>query len=161
VVPATHLPLVGARVMGLDEPDKKMSKSATSAWHAVGVLDPPDLARKKIMKATTDSNPAVHFETMGPGVQNLLAIHQAFSCWSKEQMNSHFSGMRYGDLKKTVAEMVVESLRPIQTRFNEIMSEPGYLDSVLKQGVERVSPIAQDTVNLVKERMGLYTPTLQ
>jgi tryptophanyl-tRNA synthetase len=72
-------------------------------------------------------------------------------------MRTHFGGMRYGDLKKTVAEVVVESLRPIQKRFNEIMSEVGYLDSVLKQGMVRVLPIAQDTVNLVKERMGLYT----
>ena len=94
---------------------------------------------------------------MGAGVQNLLAIHQAFTGWSNERMQTHFSGMRYGDLKKTVAEVVVESLRPIQKRFNEIMSEEGYLDSVLKQGMERVAPIAQDTVNLVKERMGLYT----
>jgi len=159
VVPATHLPLVGARVMGLDEPDKKMSKSATGSGHAINILDEPEAARKKIMRATTDSNPCVDLETMGTGVENLLAIHQAFTGWSKEQMRSHFSGMRYGDLKKTVAETVVESLRPIQKRFNEIMSEPGYLDSVLKQGAERVAPIAQDTVNLVKERMGLYTRT--
>ena len=157
VVPATHLPLVGARVMGLDEPDKKMSKSATGSGHALGLLDSLDVARKKIMRATTDSNPAVDPESMGAGVQNLLAIHQAFTGWSNERMKTHFSGMRYGDLKKTVAEVVVESLRPIQKRFNEIMSEEGYLDSVLKQGMERVSPIAQDTVNLVKERMGLYT----
>jgi len=101
----------------------------------------------------------VDLENMGPGVGNLLAIHQAFSGWSDEQMRTHFTGMRYGDLKKTVAEVVVESLRPIQKRFNEIMSEVGYLDSVLKQGMERVLPIAQDTVNLVKERMGLYTST--
>jgi tryptophanyl-tRNA synthetase len=157
VVPATHLPLVGARVMGLDEPDKKMSKSASGSGHAVGLLDPPEVARKKIMRATTDSNPAVDLETMGPGVRNLLAIHQAFTGWDNEQMRAHFDGMRYGDLKKTVAEAVVESLRPIQKRFNEIMTEEGYLDSVLKQGMERVSPIAQNTVNLVKERMGLYT----
>lgn len=157
VVPATHLPLVGARVMGLDEPDKKMSKSAIGANHAVGLLDAPEVARKKIMRATTDSNPSVDLETMGPGVQNLLAIHQAFTGWSSDQMRTHFSGMRYGDLKKTVAEAVVDSLAPIQKRFNEIICEPGYLDSILKQGVERVLPIAQDTVNLVKERMGLYT----
>src|SRR5215467_3929460 len=78
-VPATHLPAVGARIMGLDEPDKKMSKSAPGSGHAVSLLDPPDVIRKKIMRATTDSNPAVDFETMGPGVQNLLTIHQAFT----------------------------------------------------------------------------------
>jgi len=156
VMPATHMPAVGARVMGLDEPDKKMSKSATGSGHAIALLDPPDVARKKIMRATTDSQPGVDIETMGPGVQNLLNIFQAFSGWSTEQMKAHFSGMRYGDLKKQVAERVVCSLEPIQKRFREIMDEPGYLTGVLKEGAERVSPIAKSTVQLVKEQMGLY-----
>ena len=157
VVPGTHLPTVGARVMGLDEPDKKMSKSATGTGHAVGLLDPVDQIRKKIMRATTDSNPAVDFEKMGPGVQNLIGIFQAFSEWSDQQVRGHFDGARYGDLKKQVAEMVISKLEPIQTRYREIVSEPGYLASVLKQGAERVAPIANSTVELVKHRMGLYT----
>src|SRR5271168_2673999 len=99
VVPATHLPLVGARVMGLDEPDKKMSKSAAGTGHAVALLDPIDQIRKKIMRATTDSNPAVDFAALGAGVENLLNIFQAFSGWTKEKMREHFHGMRYGDLK--------------------------------------------------------------
>src|SRR5437764_1529099 len=105
-VPATSLPTVGARVMGLDDPTAKMSKSATGAGHAVALLDPPAKIRKTIMRATTDSNPAVDFETLGPGVTNLLSIFQAFSDWTDEQMRAHFSGMRYGDPKKQVAEMV-------------------------------------------------------
>src|SRR6266849_1012973 len=110
VMPATHLPAVGARIMGLDQPDTKMSKSATGSGHAVGLLDPIDQVRKKIMRATTDSQPAVDFETLGIGVQNLLNIFQAFSGWSAKKMREHFSGMRYGDLKKQVAEMVAASL---------------------------------------------------
>jgi tryptophanyl-tRNA synthetase len=157
VVPGTHLPAVGARVMGLDEPDKKMSKSATGTGHAVGILDPLDQIRKKIMRATTDSNPAVDFEKMGAGVQNLLGIFQAFAEWSDQQMRGHFDGARYGDLKKQVAEMVISKLEPIQKRYNDIMSEPGYLAGVLKTGAERVAPIANSTVELVKQRMGLYT----
>jgi tryptophanyl-tRNA synthetase len=156
VMPATSLPLVGARVMGLDEPDKKMSKSAAGSGHAVALLDPIDQIRKKIMRATTDSQPAVDFETMGPGVQNLLSIFQAFSGWPADKMRAHFSGMRYGDLKKQVAEMVIANLEPLQKRYAEIMDEPGYLTGVLKEGAERVSPIAKSTVQLVKERMGLY-----
>ena len=157
VMPATHLPAVGARVMGLDEPDKKMSKSATGSGHAVALLDPLDQIRKKIMRATTDSQPAVDFGALGAGVENLLNIFQAFSGWSGDKMRAHFSGMRYGDLKKQVAEMVVSQLEPLQKRYHEIMAEPGYLDGVLKQGAERVSPIADSTVRLVKERMGLFT----
>ena len=98
VMPKTSMPAVGARVMGLDDPTKKMSKSASGSGHSVALLDPPDVIRKKIMRATTDSNPAVDFETMGPGVENLLSIFQAFSEWTPEQMRAHFSGMRYGDL---------------------------------------------------------------
>lgn len=157
VVPGTSLPSVGARIMGLDDPTQKMSKSATGAFHAVALLDPPDKIRKILMRATTDSNPAVDFETAGPGVLNLLAIYQGFSGDTDAQMKERFSGMRYGDLKKQVAEMVVSHLEPFQQRYREIVSEPGYLDSVLREGAERVAPIANATVRLVKERMGLYT----
>ncbi|MBM3811394.1 MAG: tryptophan--tRNA ligase [Acidimicrobiia bacterium] len=158
VMPATNLPAVGARIMGLDEPEKKMSKSAAGAGHAVALLDPPEVIRKKIMRATTDSQPGVDFETMGAGVENLLAIFQAFSGWSDDQMKPHFTGMRYGDLKKQVAEMVVSQLEPLQARYREITADPAYLAGVLREGAERVTPIADSTVRLVKERMGLYTP---
>ena len=157
VMPATSLPTVGARVMGLDDPEKKMSKSATGTGHAVGLLDPPDQIRKKIMRATTDSNPAVDFETMGAGVRNLLGIFQGFSDWSDDKMRAHFSGMRYGDLKKQVAAQVVESLAPIQKRYAEIVAEPGYLSGILQDGAARVSTVANATVELVKQRMGLYS----
>ncbi len=157
VMPETKLPTVGARVMGLDEPEKKMSKSAPGSGHAIALLDPPDLIRKKFNRATTDSNPHVDFETMGPGVQNLLGIYQAFSEVSDDEMKGKFSGMRYGDLKKTVAEMVVSHLEPIQKRFAEITAEPGYLAGVLEEGRARVAPIAEQTVQLTKQRMGVYS----
>jgi len=157
VMPATHLPTVGARVMGLDDPEKKMSKSVTSPNHAVGLLDPIDQIRRKIMRATTDSNPAVDFEDLGAGVRNLLTIFQAFGEWTDERMRSHFSGMRYGELKKQVADMVIAHLEPFQQRYREIVSEPGYVAGVLWEGAARVAPIANSTVDLVKRRMGLYT----
>jgi tryptophanyl-tRNA synthetase len=157
VMPETKLPTVGARVMGLDEPDKKMSKSATGSAHAIAILDEPTVIRKKLSRATTDSNPHVDFETMGPGVANLLAIYQAFSEDSDEVMRNRFSGMRYGDLKKNVADMVVAHLEPIQQRYREITADPAYLAGVLAEGCRRVSPIAEDTVRLTKKRMGIYT----
>lgn len=157
VMPATGLPSVGARVMGLDDPTKKMSKSETGSGHAVAILDPPAVIRKKIMRATTDSNPAVDAANAGPGVLNLLSIHQAFTGWSEDQTKAHFEGMRYGDLKKQVAEAVVAGLEPIQKRYQEITSEPGYLDGVLRESAERANAVASATVRQVKERMGLYT----
>ena len=157
VVPNTSLPTVGARVMGLDDPTQKMSKSATGANHAVALLDSPEQVRKTIMRATTDSKPAVEVETAGPGVLNLLSIYQAFSDASDDQMKQRFNGMRYGDLKKAVAEMVISHLEPFQRRYRDITADPGYLDRVLREGAARVAPIARSTVELVKERMGLYT----
>jgi tryptophanyl-tRNA synthetase len=157
VVPGTSLPTVGARVMGLDDPTQKMSKSATGANHAVALLDPPAKIRKTLMRATTDSNPEVDFETAGPGVLNLLSIYQAFSGAADAEMKRQFTGMRYGDLKKQVAEVVISHLEPFQERYRRIVSEPDYLAGVLREGAERVAPIANDTVLLVKERMGLYT----
>ena len=156
-MPATHLPTVGARIMGLDDPEKKMSKSETGGGHAVSLLDPPATIRKKILRATTDSNPGVDYEAMGPGVRNLLSIFQAFSGWSDDNTRAHFTGMRYGDLKKQVAEAVVSALEPVQTRYREIMAERGFVAKVLADGAERVTPIAEDTVNKVKKAMGLYT----
>lgn len=157
VMPATRTPTVGARVMGLDEPETKMSKSAKGAGHAIGILDPLDQVRKKIMRATTDSQPGVNMDAPGAGVANLLGIYQAFTEDSTEAVRERFQGMRYGDLKKTVAEAVISNLEPIQTRYREVTADPAYVDGVLHEGAERVSPIANDTVTKVKRAMGVYT----
>jgi tryptophanyl-tRNA synthetase len=157
-MPATHLPTVGSRIMGLDDPEKKMSKSTAGSGHAVSLLDDPAAIRKKIMRSTTDSNPGVDFENMGPGVKNLLTIFQAFTEWPTERVREHFAGMRYGDLKKQVAEAVVAAIEPMQKRYREIAAEPGYIAKVLEEGAQRVTPLARDTVNKAKKAMGLYTP---
>jgi tryptophanyl-tRNA synthetase len=156
VVPDTALPAVGARVMGLDDPTVKMSKSEAGANHAVALLDPPDKIRKTIMRATTDSNPAVDLDTAGPGVLNLLTIYQAFAGVTDDDIRKDFTGLRYGDLKKRVADMVIAHIEPFQQRYRQITSEPGYLEGILRDGAERVAPIANDTVRLVKKRMGLW-----
>jgi tryptophanyl-tRNA synthetase len=157
VVPNTSLPTVGARVMGLDDPTQKMSKSATGLNHAVALLDAPAKIRKTIMRATTDSLPAVDFDTAGPGVLNLLSIYQAFSGEPDDAIKARFTGMRYGDLKKQVAEMAIAHLEPFQQRYREITADPAYLAAILREGAERVAPIANSTVSTVKQRMGLYT----
>ncbi len=156
-MPATRLPSVGARIMGLDDPEKKMSKSTAGTAHAISLLDKPTDIRKKIMRATTDSNPAVDYETMGAGVRNLLTIYQAFSGRNDAETRAYFEGMRYGDLKKNVAEAVVAAIEPIQKRYEEIMAEPGFVAKVLANGAERVTPLAQDTVDKAKRAMGLWT----
>ncbi len=155
-MPETKLPTVGARVMGLDEPEKKMSKSAAGSNHAIALLDKPDVIRKKLGRATTDSNPHVDFKTMGPGVRNLLSIYQAFGDVTDDAMQAKFAGMRYGDLKKNVTEMIVSQLEPIQQRYAEITADPAHLIGILEAGRARVAPIAEATVRLTKQRMGVY-----
>jgi tryptophanyl-tRNA synthetase len=157
VMPATRLPSVGARIMGLDDPEKKMSKSTAGTSHAIGLLDPPDAIRKKIMRSTTDSKPGVDIEDPGAGVRNLLTIFQAFMDWSDHQVRQHFSGMRYGDLKKQVAEAVLSKVEPIQARYREITADPGYVAKVLQEGAARVTPLARETVQKAKRAMGLFT----
>ena len=153
VMPATHLPTVGARVMGLDDPTQKMSKSASGSGHAIALLDDPKVITKKIMRATTDSAPAVDPETMGAGVANLLAIGQACDpSITKESV----AGLRYGDFKKRIAEAVVARLEPIQQRYRQITADPGYIDGVLQVGRNHILPISQDTLRKVKTAMGLY-----
>ena len=87
---------------------------------------------------------------------NLLSIFQGFSEWSDDQIRAHFTGMRYGDLKKQVADMVVTHLEAFQRRYHDITSDPHYVPSVLRDGAARIAPIANATVRTVKERMGLY-----
>ncbi len=156
VVPETKLPTVGARIMGLDDPTQKMSKSASGPNHAVNLLDPPSRIKKLIGRAVTDSQPAVNWEAPGDGVKNLLTIFQAFSGWGDEQMESHFAEMRYGDLKKSVTEMVVSNLEPIQAKYEDLMANRDHLRTILRDSALRIAPIAEETVRLAKERTGLY-----
>jgi tryptophanyl-tRNA synthetase len=156
VVPETRLPAVGARIMGLDDPTQKMSKSSTNPSHAVSMLEDPKRIQKLFARAVTDSKPAVAFEEMGDGVRNLLNIYQAFSGDSNEVIQAEFDGMRYGDLKKRVAEMTISKLEPIQARYRELMDDRAELHSILRLSAERIAPIAEDTVRLAKERTGLY-----
>ena len=156
VVPETKLPIVGARIMGLDDPTQKMSKSATGPNHAVNLLDPPGRIKKLIGRAVTDSQPAVNWAAPGDGVKNLLTIFQAFSGWDNDQMESHFAEMRYGDLKKNVTEMVVSNLEPIQAKYENLMANRDHLRKILRDSALRIAPIAEETVRLAKERTGLY-----
>jgi tryptophanyl-tRNA synthetase len=156
VIPEIMVPLAGARVMGLDTPNAKMSKSEASEYHAVYLLDPPDKIKKKIMRSVTDSGSEIRFsdDPAKAGVDNLLTIYQAFTDESREAIESRFAGKGYGDLKKAVAEAVVEGLRPIQERYREITQDEKYLDDVLAQGAEYAASIANVTLDTVYERVG-------
>ena len=160
-LPSVMTPKAGARVMGLDNPTAKMSKSEESENHAVYLLDDLSRARKKVMRAVTDSQREIRFsdERERAGVNNLLTIYQAVTGESRAAIESHFAGKGYGDLKRDVADCLVATLEPLQGRYNDLMNEAGYLDSVLKVGREKAAEIAEDTLKLAQERIGFLAPS--
>ncbi len=158
VVPAVVIRRSGARIMGFDNPEQKMSKSETSQFHAVYLLDDPKLVRKTIMRAVTDSGMDTRFESASPGVLNLLTIFEILSGWDRPRIEAHFEGKGYGFLKKETAEAVIAALEPIQARYRVYADDPAELDRVLKVGADRVRPRAQATVQRVKQAMGFLPP---
>ena len=154
-LPLPVIPDVGARIMGLDDPTRKMDKSETASGHAINLLDPPDVIMKKLSRATTDSQRDIVFDENRPGVYNLLVIYELFSGKSRKEIEGHFAGQGYAALKKELGEVVVEGLRPLQERYRELTADPTYIDSLLKEGADRARPMAEKTLALVKERVGL------
>ncbi len=156
VVPDVLIPKAGARIMGLDEPTAKMSKSSDKQGHALRLLDPPDVLRKSIMRATTDSLNQIAFDRDNqPGVFNLLSIYQAITGQSEDEIIAEFEGKGYGHLKKTVAEAVIATLEPVQARYYDMAKDPATIEQVLAQGADRVRPIAEHRLRVVQEKMGL------
>jgi tryptophanyl-tRNA synthetase len=155
VVPEPTIAEVGARIMGLEDPTKKMSKSEGNGGQSIDMLDGPDVIRKKIMRATTDSQREIVFDEARPGIFNLLTIYQTITGEPRQEIEARFEGKGYGDFKKVLAEAVVECLRPVQERYAEITAEPGHLDKVLKAGAARAHPIAAETLNRVQRKIGL------
>ena len=154
VVPQPVIRPVGARIMGLDDPTKKMSKSVDGQFHSIGLLDPPNRIKKTIMRAVTDSQTEIVFDENRPGVNNLLGIYQALSGQDKEQIEAQFAGKGYGDLKKAVLEVVMAEIEPIQARYAEISADPAYIDGVLAASVEHLRPIVDQTMDAVRRAMG-------
>lgn len=154
-LPEPVIPDVGARIMGLDDPTKKMSGSEEGAWHSINLLDTPDIIRSKIMRATTDSQKDVLFDESRPGIFNLLSIYQSFTGEPEKDIEARFVGKGYADFKKALAEAVIESLRPFQERYKELTSEKGRIDSILKAGADKARPLAEKTLTEVKQKVGL------
>lgn len=153
-VPEPVIPQVGARIMGLDDPTAKMSKSATGRHHSIALLDDPDEVRKAIMRAVTDSQQGIVFDPQRPGLYNLLTIYEALTGLGHAEIEAHFAGKGYGDLKKELVEVVIAEIEPIQARYRELTAEPASIDEVLATGVERLRPIVDATMDAVRRAMG-------
>lgn len=156
VVPEPLILESGARIMGLDDPTKKMSKSSgDKPNHLIALIDTPEAIVKKFKKATTDSEGIIAFDKNRAGVYNLLTIYQCFTKQTQEKIEAEFAGQGYGVLKTRVAEVVVESLRPIRESYEKLIDEKDYLHSILQEGESRARQIATATYKEAKERMGL------
>lgn len=156
ILPEVMVPKAGARIMGLDNPLSKMSKSEASENHAIYLLDAPNRVKKAIMRAVTDSSGEIRFseDSSRAGINNLLTIYQSLTNLSKEAVENHFIGKGYGDLKREVVDAVQSTLEPLQKHYNEIVNEIGYLDDILAKGAEKARERANQTLREVQSRVG-------
>lgn len=154
-VPEVQLKKESARIMGFDDPAKKMSKSATSEYNYIALTDNADTITRKIMKAQTDSGKEIMFDQKRAGLYNLLTIYKLFSDRTEEEIEKKFSGKGYGELKKQLAELIVEKLKPIQTKYRKLIADKSHLDSILTSGANKVQPLAKKKLDEVKEKIGL------
>lgn len=146
----------GGRIMSLQDPTKKMSKSDQNANNFIGLLDDAKTIVKKFKKATTDSDNVIAYDLENkPGVSNLLTIYSVISGLSITEVEAHFEGKMYGHLKVELGELVADYLAPIQNRFYEIRSDQTYLQNILQKGAEQASKQAQATLSKLQQQLGL------
>src|SRR3954451_9904456 len=158
VVPDAYITKEAAKILDLQEPSAKMSKSLPDAG-TLNLLDEPSVLTKKIKRAVTDTGSEIRFDPGGkPGISNLLVIFSAVSGTSIRQLESEFTGQGYGRFKDAVADAVVAFTEPFSKRMAELLADPAEIDRVLARGAERAQPVAAATVREVYERVGFLTP---
>lgn len=155
-VPEVFIPKVGAKIMSLQEPEKKMSKSDENPNAFISLLDTPDVIMKKFKRAVTDSEAEVRYDAeKKPGISNLMNIYSSVTGKTFSEIEAEFEGKGYGEFKVAVGEAVIETLRPIQERHKELMDSKDYLDGVMKAGAERAGKLAFKTLSKVYKKIGL------
>lgn len=156
VVPEAQISKGTAKVYDLQEPTAKMSKSAETEAGLIKVLDPANVTKKKIMRAVTDADGEIRFDREAkPGVSNLLTIYSVLSGRTIESVVEEYAGRGYGDLKQGLVEVVEESLAPVRARTEELLADPAELDRLLATAADRANEVANRTLDLVYERIGL------
>ena len=160
VVPDGYFPKVGARVMSLQEPSRKMSKSDPEDTY-IAILDEPDVIARKFRRAVTDSEACVRFDPENkPGVSNLMSIYGAMTGETMEQIEAHFAGQGYGAFKSAVADACIAVLEPVQSEHKRLIADKAYLEQVMREGAERAAAIANRTLRKVHKKVGLAPYTL-
>ena len=154
-IPEARVPKIGAKIMSLQEPTKKMSKS-DSPETRIGIFDEPEEIKEKIIKAVTDTGKKISYNPKKkPGISNLLIIYSLFSGKSIKELENKFKGEGYAELKKSLANLLINYLEPFRRKQKELLSREVYIKEILNQGRNRAEVIAQSTIQEVKKKMGL------
>ena len=155
-IPEPYIPEIGAKIMSLQEPEKKMSKSDENENAYVFILDKEDAILRKFKRAVTDSEREIRYDEVNkPGVSNLISIYSAVTGKTFSDIEKEFDGRSYGDLKEVVGQSVAEMLRPVQQKYNDLTANKDYLNSILKENSEKAAYMARKTLSKVQRKIGL------
>ncbi|GAB6168142.1 tryptophan--tRNA ligase [Clostridium carnis] len=154
-VPDPYIPKVGAKVMSLQDPTKKMSKSDDNANSYILIMDPPEVIRKKVSRAVTDSIGVINYCAEQPGVKNLIDIICAIKGSTPSELVEFYKGKGYADLKKDAAEAIIEELAPVQAKVNELLSNKKYLEEIYKSGADKANYVANKVLRKMQKKIGL------
>ncbi len=156
VMPEGYIRKSTARIMGLQDPTSKMSKSSTNVNDVIFLDDEPEVIMKKFKKAVTDSENVVRFDPENkPGISNLMCIYGAITGKNEKEIEEEFSGLGYGAFKTAVGEKVVEKLKPVQEKYKELLENPKYLEEIYTRGAEKARELASKTLEEVKNKIGI------
>ena len=153
-IPEPYIPKVGARIMSLADPTKKMSKSDDNQNAFVTILDQPEVIIRKFKRAVTDSDMVIRYEEGKDGINNLMSIYSVVTGLSYDQIERDFEGKGYGDLKLAVGEAVAEHLRPVRESYEKLMKDKSYLESCYREGAQKAASIAERTMRKVYKKVG-------
>jgi len=154
-IPVSFAPRTGARLMGLQDPTIKMSKSDPNPDNYVAMLDPPEVVRKKIRAAVTDSGSEVRSDALKPGISNLLALYAAVSGERTDSIEARYTGKGYAEFKEQLAERIIDFLDPIQKRYRSIASDRVWLNAILRRGADKARERSETTLARAYEAIGL------
>lgn len=153
-IPEAYIGKSGAKIMSLQEPEKKMSKSDENPNASIYLLDDPDTIMRKFKRAVTDSEGSICYRDEQPGIKNLIDIYSACTSKAPKDVEAEFSGRGYGEFKEAVGETVVSVLKPLQDRIEELSKDKTYLDTVIKNGAQRAEYVATKTLRKVQKKVG-------